>query len=324
MHSFQELQKIINKEINKLAFNKSPHRLYQPLIYLLSSGGKRLRPVLTLMSCELFSGTFEKSVMPAIGIELFHNFTLVHDDIMDKSDIRRHRATVHQKWNENIAILSGDAMAIIAYQYIAKCPEEFLSEVLENFSATALKVCEGQQYDMDFESMEIVTEEEYLKMIELKTAALIACSLRIGAIVGEADQTEQERILHFGKCIGLAFQLQDDYLDVFGNPETFGKATGNDIVTNKKTYLLIKALEKANEKTRGALKSVMTESNIKPEKKIKLVISIYKELQIREEVNRNIERLHNEALKHLSQINVDDIKKKVLISVANSLINRTQ
>ena len=238
-------------------------KLYRPIDYVLSMGGKHLRPSLMLMACNIFSEDIAPAIKPAIGIEIFHNFTLLHDDIMDKADSRRGKPTVHKKWEENVAILSGDAMLIKAYQYISTCPEKRLSKILEVFSQTAIEVCEGQQYDMDFEKESLVTEEMYLKMIRLKTAVLLGASLKIGAIIGGANQHEANCLYDFGINIGIAFQLKDDLLDVYGNSKKFGKTIGGDITCNKKTFLLIRTINKANEKEKEELEKWLNINSLK-------------------------------------------------------------
>ncbi|MEI7982215.1 MAG: polyprenyl synthetase family protein [Bacteroidota bacterium] len=245
MHSLESIQQRISTAFSSAQFLNEPVKLYEPITYTLGQGGKRIRPVLVLLACDLFGGDPEKAVFPAMGLEIFHNFTLLHDDIMDNAPLRRGQETVHKKWNDNTAILSGDTMFVLAYEYVAKTDPALLPEVLRLFNDTARKVCEGQQYDMNFETQSNVTIEKYMMMIRLKTAVLIACSLKLGAIIALADPAEAENIYHFGMELGLAFQLQDDYLDAFGDTTVFGKEIGGDIITNKKTFLFLKAFEVA-------------------------------------------------------------------------------
>jgi geranylgeranyl diphosphate synthase type II len=314
------IEKALKQELKLL--ESGPAELYQPVEYIFSIGGKRIRPVLVLLACNLFSGDIEKAIRPALGIEFFHNFTLLHDDIMDNSPMRRNSPTVHKKWNENTAILSGDAMAIIAFRFIAMCPASVLIPVLELFTNTALKVCEGQQLDMNFETRQDVSEAEYIEMIGLKTAMLIAASLKTGALIGGAGKEDSGYLYDFGKNIGLAFQLQDDYLDVFGNVESFGKSIGNDIVTNKKTYLLIRALEIAKDHELEELKLTLDSIYTNPEDKIKKVTGIYNKLNIREHAAAKMTFYHNLAFQYLDKVKVADKNKEYLRKVTDKLINR--
>ena len=254
MKSLPELSDLIHQSVNKLQFPVSPKGLYDPIRYMLSLGGKRMRPVLTLMACDAFNGDVERAISPALGLEVFHNFTLLHDDIMDNAPLRRSKPTVHEKWNSNIAILAGDAMFVQSCQLVMDTPSSVVKEVMEVFTKTALEVCEGQQYDMDFESMNEVSIEEYIDMIRLKTAVLLGASLKIGALIGNADSEAASHLYDFGVNLGIAFQLQDDILDVYGDASFFGKQVGGDILANKKTYLLITALNKAN----GEIKETIT------------------------------------------------------------------
>ena len=235
MQTIDKYIEIINNAIASIDYPQSPFGLYAPVKYQLDMGGKRVRPLLTVMACDMFGGDIEEAISPALGLEIFHNFTLLHDDVMDKADIRRGRPTVHKAWNENTAILSGDAMQIIATQKVCEAPLRVLKEVLDLYNKTALEICEGQQFDMEFETREDVTREEYIEMIRLKTAVLIGCALKMGAIIAGATPSQADAMYKFGENIGLAFQLQDDYLDVYGDAETFGKKIGGDILNNKKT-----------------------------------------------------------------------------------------
>lgn len=321
MYQAEELQKIINNLINELDFRTEPVELYSPVEYALSGSGKRLRPLLTLMSCNLFSENIQKALKPAIGLEIFHNFTLLHDDIMDKADLRRNKPTVHKKWNENVAILSGDAMMIKAYEFFFGLEPELLSRVLPVFNKTALEVCEGQQYDMNFETRMDVSTDEYLQMITLKTAVLLAASLKIGALIGGADEKNTELLYDFGINLGIAFQLQDDYLDTFGDVKTFGKQIGGDIVANKKTYLLLSALEKATGETKNQLQKLLNEK-VESEVKIKEVTAIYNQLGIPEVIKQKLDEYQNKAIKALNAVNVSSDKKELLKNISLQLLNR--
>jgi len=296
MRSLQSLQHSISEAFSKTGFGHEPLRLYAPISYTLDQGGKRLRPLLVLMSCDLFGGDPDRAIFPAMGVEIFHNFTLLHDDIMDNAPLRRGRATVHQKWGTNAAILSGDTMFVLAYEYVAKTDPELLPMVLDLFNDTARKVCEGQQYDMDFETQKDVTIDDYMLMIRLKTAVLIACSLRLGAILAKANPVYAEKIYDFGIELGLAFQLQDDYLDAFGDSSKFGKAIGGDIATNKKTFLYIKAFELARGDRRIHLTNYFFDKEIDNGKKIAGIIDIYKQLEIDEITRRQIGYHHQKAM----------------------------
>ena len=320
MLDFETISKIINLKIEKFNLSNRPENLYLPIKYSLNGGGKRIRPVLCLLANEMFDGNINDAIDVAIGIEIFHNFTLLHDDIMDNSDIRRGLATVHKKWNNNIAILSGDAMTIIAYQNIIKAKNN-LKEILKVFSKTALEICEGQQYDMDFENRLDVSETEYLEMIKLKTAVLLAASLKIGALTANAEG-EYENIYNLGINLGMAFQLQDDYLDSYGNPEKFKKNLGGDIVSNKKTYLLIKALELSSEKTKSELINLLNEKNFIPSEKIKTVKNIYNELELKKLSENLVEKYFFEAENNVNNIKISPKNKENLIKFINYLKNR--
>ena len=262
MYSILDLQDKFNLLIANQVFKKKPHKLYDPIAYTMSHGGKRLRPLLTLLACDLFSGDVEKALYPALAIEVFHNFTLVHDDIMDKAPLRRGKETVYKKWDSNIAILSGDTMFALAYQYALNTDSNLVPKILSVFSQAAIEVCEGQQFDMDFETSPSVSIDEYLEMIRLKTAVLIAVSLQIGAIIGDASEEEIIEMYNFGNNLGMAFQLKDDLLDVYGEQEKFGKKTGGDIVANKKTYLFLKALELCDSDNRQILNDTYNNSGV--------------------------------------------------------------
>lgn len=312
----------INKATAKLTLKSEPQTLFEPIRYILALGGKRLRPVLTLMSANLFSNDVKQVIPAAMAIEIFHNFSLVHDDLMDRSELRRGQPTVHKKWNENIAILSGDAMLIEAYKQIVKTPKELLPEILDLFSETALEVCEGQQFDMDFETRMDVTEAEYLNMIRLKTAVLLACGLKMGAIVAKAPGRDADLLYQFGINIGLAFQLKDDLLDIYGDSKTFGKQIGGDILCNKKTYLLIKALKNARGKQKTELQNWIKAVNFEAESKINAVKKIYDDLNLKHITQSFIENYYLAALDCLSGIDVSDERKKELLSLSENLMYR--
>jgi geranylgeranyl diphosphate synthase, type II len=318
MNRYKYLYSIVNQQIEKTSYAKYPANLYDPIRYVMKAGGKRIRPLLCLLACELFGGDYRKALYPAIGIEIFHNFTLLHDDMMDNADMRRGLPVVHKKWNSNIALLSGDAMSVIAYKYMSKASDR-LNEILEIFSETALNICEGQQYDMDYEQKSNVTEQEYLNMITLKTAVLLACSLKVGAIAADADNDECDKIHEFGKNLGIAFQLQDDYLDVFGNPDVFGKNTGGDIIANKKTFLLINALSKADGENQKKLKSWIEAENFDNEEKISEVKKIFKNLNIDKYTIENMQKYYDIAFEIFEDINVSKENKKHLYEFAESL-----
>ena len=322
MYTLSELQNVINESIKNENIGREPYSLYDPINYTLEAGGKRIRPALVLLACNLFSNDVKQAVKPAIGLEIFHNFTLLHDDIMDHADIRRGIPTVHKKWNENTAILSGDAMFIKAYEYFLDCQSSNFREILKVFNITALEVCEGQQYDMEFENRQDVSEDEYLRMIELKTSVLLAAALKIGAMIGGADQTDADLLYEFGRNIGLAFQLQDDFLDVYGDVKVFGKEIGGDIVANKKTMMLIKALELAQGKDLDDLKKILDQEEFNRDEKVKAVTNIYDQLKIKEIVQNQIIELNEKAIQYLSQVNVTEDKKSELKKLADKLLNR--
>jgi geranylgeranyl diphosphate synthase type II len=322
MKDINDLQRLIDEEIRAQYRILEPRELYEPMWYALSNGGKRLRPVFVLMGCQLYSDNVQRAALPALGIEMFHNFTLLHDDIMDKAFMRRNLPTVHIKWDVNRAILSGDALAIQSNIFISSCDKEILPDVLRVFNATALQVCEGQQYDLNFERLEEVSVAEYLNMIRLKTAVLIAGSLQIGALIGGADPYWASRVYELGDRIGMAFQLQDDYLDTFGNPVTFGKNIGGDILANKKTYLLIKARELANPEQLELLKHYYSSEDFDADEKIGSVKKVFHDLEID---NITIEKVHeysNKALEILSEIPVALPRKVELDKFTRNLMNR--
>lgn len=320
MTSTDTILNIVNKEIEGLHFDASPKSLFEPISYILSLGGKRIRPVLTLLSCELLGGKLKDAIPTALAIEMFHNFTLLHDDLMDKASIRRGKATVHKKWNDNTAVLSGDAMLIESYHLIAKNKKKHLKELLHLFSQTATEICCGQQLDMEFESRDEVTEEEYIEMIRLKTAVLLGCSLKSGAIIAEASHQDASLLYDFGINLGLAFQLKDDLLDVYGDSKKFGKNIGGDIASNKKTFLLINALKA--ESTRNELQAWIAKETFVKKEKVKAVTAIYNQLGLKELSESRIEEYYKKAISCLEQIDVPEKKKKELYEIASGLSYR--
>ncbi len=326
MYSLKELQKVIGEEIDKLRTGDEPVGLYEPIHYVLAIGGKRIRPALCLLAYQLFNSEelSHEIIYPALGLEIFHNFTLLHDDVMDSADIRRNKPTVHVKWDANTAILSGDAMMIKSYQYMSMCPKESLPKVLEEFNKLALGVCEGQQYDMDFEHRNDVTVDEYLEMIRLKTSVLIAGSLKIGAIVGGASIEEMNLLYTFGENIGIAFQLQDDYLDVYGDVASFGKSIGGDIVNNKKTFLLLQALQKAEGSLKEELEMWLKVTDLNNPQKVDAVRAIYDRLNIRELSQNLMNEYFNKAIGALEILNIEKELKEDLENFAINLIDRAR
>ncbi|MEX0987102.1 MAG: polyprenyl synthetase family protein [Bacteroidales bacterium] len=324
MYTLAEAQKLIEKHLENIRFPETPSELYDPVRYILSIGGKRIRPALVLLACDMFAGSVDSALHPATAIELFHNFTLLHDDIMDRSELRRGHETVHVKWDENIAILSGDVMSILASRFINESPGAVLRNVNEVFTRTAIEVCEGQQLDMNFEKRLMVDEEEYLKMIELKTAVLIAASLKIGAMLGGASEKDASELYFFGRDLGIAFQLQDDLLDAYGDPEIFGKKPGMDIVDNKKTILMITALKMADEKKKTELTKWLTVESFDPEEKVAEVIRILDSLQVKIKVEKMINSYYKASLDSLNKLNSPHDRKTELYAFAEYLIDRVK
>jgi geranylgeranyl diphosphate synthase type II len=321
MHSIEQLQHLVNKAIADTKYTEQPAELYEPISYLMQLGGKRMRPVLVLIATEMFDGNVLKALDAAIGIELFHNFTLMHDDIMDKAPLRRGKPTVHAKWNESAAILSGDVMFVEAYKLMIKVEDSILREVLAIFSDTASGVCQGQQADMNFEKRDDVSLAEYLEMIRQKTAVLLAGSMQIGALIGGAVPDQANLLYEFGENLGLAFQLQDDILDVYGNPEKFGKQVGGDILSNKKTFMLIKAKELATGNTKSEIDQWLNRSD-DPFAKVEAITSIYNLLEVRKLAEIEMEEYVNKALRALELISVDRSKKDLLRGFAEQLLIR--
>ncbi len=325
MYSVEELQRIVNDEIknrSEVFGELNPKNLYSPVEYSLKIGGKRLRPVLLLLSYNLFSDSIKEALPAAVAIEVFHNFTLLHDDIMDNAEVRRNQLTVHKEFDQNSAILSGDAMAFLAYKYILENKSERLVDVIELFSKTAIEVCEGQQFDMDFEKRLDVSELEYLEMIRLKTAVLLACSLKAGALLAKVNIEVANQLYNFGINLGLAFQLQDDLLDSFGDLKTLGKRIGGDILANKKTLLLIKAMESATGTYKTDLLNWINKNNFIEEEKISAIKRIYNQLNMKELIRNKIDCYFQESTKILSKIPVVQNKKQALVELCNQILKR--
>ncbi len=322
MKNYDQLISYFEKQLEKQNFAGEPKELYEPISYTISYGGKRIRPVLTLMACELFCGDAEKALQQAIAIELFHNFTLIHDDIMDNAPIRRGRETVYRKWNGNIAILSGDTLFALAYHYAQQADKEILSPILSVFNQTAIEVCEGQQFDLNYETNNQVTVDKYINMIRLKTGVLFGASLKIGAIIGGASAEDADNLYHFGVNIGLGFQLQDDLLDTFGDETIFGKKTGGDIITNKKTFLYLKALECSDADHREQLISLYNMDDIDAESKISQVKNIFNSLNINQLTATEIETFYNKGMEYLNKVKLEQSNKEILIDIASKMIQR--
>lgn len=322
MFTTNELTEKINRHITGLIFTRQPEELYAPVSYVLSLGGKRIRPVLMLMAYNLYREDVESIYPQATGIEVYHNYTLLHDDLMDKADRRRGKPTVHKVWDENTAVLSGDAMLVLAYQFMAQCPTEHLKEVMDLFSLTALEICEGQQLDMNFETRKDVTEAEYIEMIRLKTSVLLACSLKMGAVLAGASAEDANRLYDFGIYLGLAFQLKDDLLDVYGNPAVFGKNIGGDILCNKKTYLLIKAFEQANPRQLQALNTWVDAESYIPQEKIAAVTTLYNEIGVKAQCEALMADYTNRARLALHEVNVPDERRQALEVLMEKLMYR--
>ncbi len=322
MHSIYQYQEFISDYLQSQYETKEPRNLYEPIHYILKLGGKRMRPVLTLMSAEVFDADYKLALPAALAVEVFHNFSLVHDDIMDEAPLRRGNETVHEKWDTNTAILSGDAMLILAYQYFEKYNTEVFRDLAKLFSKTALEVCEGQQWDVDFETRNDVTIPEYLKMIEYKTAVLVAASMKMGALVAETTTENADLIYDFGLNLGLAFQLQDDFLDCFGNPATFGKQVGGDIIENKKTYLYLKAMEFSSNQEKDQLLHLFS---IHPEdntEKIELVKAIFNKTGASKATQQAIQGYTLKAFDTLQKVGIDNEKKEKLKSFGENLMGR--
>jgi len=319
LYKFSEVLDVINKEVGELSFNEKPQSLFDPIKYILDLGGKRVRPALGLMSYNLYKDDIKKALPIALAIEIFHNFTLLHDDLMDKADMRRGKETVHIKWDDNTAVLSGDAMLIEAYKEIAKVENKHLPQVIELFSKTATEICCGQQFDMEFEKRTDVTIEDYIEMIRLKTAVLLGCSLKEGAVLADASAEDADLLYDFGINIGLAFQLMDDLLDVYGDPATFGKKIGGDILCNKKTFLSINVLRSDK---RNELFKWIDKTDFLPEEKIQAVTEIYNSLGLKEISEKLIFDYYQKGIECLDKVKADDNRKSELKVLAESLLSR--
>ena len=329
MRTYSELSDILTKEFNNIdnqssIFDlvKDPENLYEPIRYAMKQGGKRIRPFLMLLSCEINGGNVYDALYPAIGLEIFHNFTLLHDDIMDKAELRRGQPTVYNKWNTNIAILSGDAMYALAIKFLTQTKLEYIQQILNMFYITSLQICEGQQYDADFEKDENVSIDMYINMIHLKTAVALGAALKIGSFIANKDKTTQDMLYQYGDYIGIAFQLMDDLLDVYGDSNIFGKKIGGDILCCKKTFLYIKALEIADSKTKEALIKTYNETNINPDEKISKVTSLFNRLDIKEETQKIIDHYYNKADNIINKIDMSSESRKALVDYCSSLSHR--
>ena len=325
MYNWKELLDYVNGELARLPFDRKPAELYAPIRYVLSIGGKRIRPVLMLMAYNLYKEDAKGIASQALAIEIYHNYTLLHDDLMDHADMRRGMPTVHKKWDENAAILSGDSMLVMAYQYMMKdCPSEHVGEVMRLFTETALEIGEGQQYDIEFEGRSDVSEDEYIEMIRLKTSVLLACALKIGAVLGGASRQDADALYRFGESLGLAFQLQDDYLDVYGDPAVFGKKIGGDILCNKKTYMLINALGRAQGEDRTLLEQWLSQKDgtYVAEEKVAAVTALYNKIGIRELCDEKIRFYFEKARRILGEVSLPEEKKRLLWEMAESLLGR--
>ena len=312
----------VNEFLDNLKYDRKPNGLYEPIKYVLSMGGKRIRPTLMLLAYNLYKDNPENILMPACALETYHNYTLLHDDLMDNADVRRGKTTVHRKWNANTAILSGDSMLVLAYERMSKCGDKYLKDVLGVFTETALEIGEGQQYDMDFETRNDVTEDEYIEMIRLKTSVLLACAIKIGAILADAPAEDQKNLYKFGELIGLAFQLQDDYLDVYGDTKVFGKKIGGDITSNKKTYMLIKAFNMANTEQRKELEKWIGAEEFDRDEKVAAVTRLYNEIGIDKLALKKIEYYFEQSRKYLDAVNVDSSRKAELALYAQKMMKR--
>ena len=322
MKTSEELYEKVNTFIDKLTYNREPKSLYDPIKYVLSLGGKRIRPVLMLLGYNLWKDDPERILMPAVAVETYHNYTLLHDDLMDNADKRRGHDTVHKKWDANTAILSGDAMLVVAYQRLATVDQTKLKPVLDLFTETALEIDEGQQFDIDFENRSDVKEEEYIEMIRLKTSVLLACALKIGAILANAPVTDAEALYKFGEQLGLAFQLQDDLLDVYGDPKVFGKEIGGDIMCNKKTFMLINAFNRANDAQLKELQKWCSGEKFDRKEKVAAVTHLYDEIGIRQLCEAKIEYYFEESKKWLDKVSVPEERKAHLRTYINQMMKR--
>ena len=322
MLTSKEILTKVNEFIEQLPYDRHPQSLYEPVKYVLSIGGKRVRPVLMLLAYNLYKEDPERILMPACALETYHNYTLLHDDLMDNADVRRGLPTVHRKWDANTAILSGDSMLVLAYHRMLQCDADKQPEVMSLFTETALEIGEGQQYDMEFENRDDVTEEEYIEMIRLKTSVLLACAMKIGGILAGASAEDADNLYKFGEQVGLAFQLQDDLLDVYGDPKVFGKAVGGDITCNKKTYMLINAFQRANSEQRAELERWVSAKDFDRQEKVAAVTEIYNQIGIRHICEEKINYYFEESKKYLAKINVADERKQTLLQYTAEMMKR--
>ena len=322
MYNADEILNKVNHFIANLPYNRKPVSLYEPVKYVLSIGGKRIRPTLMLLAYNMFKDDPEGILMQAVALETYHNYTLLHDDLMDHADLRRGHETVHRRWNDNQAVLSGDSMLVLAYERMAQCPADRLGEVLSLFTQTALEIGEGQQYDIDFEKRNDVSEDEYIEMIRLKTSVLLACALKIGAVLAGASQTDANNLYKFGEQIGLAFQLQDDYLDVYGDPKVFGKAVGGDIVSNKKTYMLINAFNRADNRQRMELQRLISAETFDRDEKVAAVTALYNEMGIDKMAKDKMDFFFEQGKRYLDAVSVPEERKCELRAYAERMMKR--
>lgn len=322
MYTSKEFLEIVNHYLECLAYDRKPASLYEPIKYVLDLGGKRIRPILMLLSYNLYKDNPKDILSAACALETYHNYTLLHDDLMDEAPLRRGQQTVHKKWNDNQAVLSGDSMLVLAYERLAKCDAKYLEAVLHLFTETALQIGEGQQYDMEFELRNDVTVEEYIEMIRLKTSVLLACATKMGAILADASKEDAENLYKFGEQIGLAFQLQDDYLDVYGDAKVFGKKIGGDITSNKKTYMLITAFNQANAEQRTELEKWINKSDFDTEEKIAAVTRLYNEIGVDKLAKEKMDFYYEQGKKFLDAVKLPDERKEALAAYAAEMMKR--
>ena len=322
MYNSDELLQKVNAFIDGLSYTRQPSSLYEPISYVLSIGGKRIRPVLMMLAYNLYREDPERILMPAVGLETYHNYTLLHDDLMDNADVRRGHQTVHRRWDANKAILSGDSMLVLAYERMQQCDARHLPQVLSLFTETALEIGEGQEYDMSFETRNDVTEDEYIEMIRLKTSVLLACATKMGALLADAPIEDVENLYKFGEQLGLAFQLQDDLLDVYGDPKVFGKAIGGDITSNKKTYMLINAVNRANAEQRAELMRWIEATDFDREEKVQAVTALYDQIGIRWLCEEKINYYFDECRKYLAKVGVSEERKQMLLDYTDEMMKR--
>lgn len=313
---------MVEEAITSLPLEREPKGLYEPIRYVLSLGGKRIRPVLMLMAYNLYRDDVNPCLMPALGLEVFHNFTLLHDDLMDRAEVRRGKTCVHRKWNDNTAILSGDNMLVLSFKYMLQCDEKKMPDVMRLFTKTSIEIDEGQQYDVDFETRNDVREAEYIEMIRLKTSVLLACALQIGATLADAPEQDAQALYRFGECLGLAFQLQDDYLDVYGDPAVFGKKIGGDILCNKKTFMLINALTHASKEDQAELQQWIESKDCNSDKKIKAVTALYTKIGVDQMAKERMNAYYVEAEACLNKVKLPEERKQMLRGIALELMGR--